>query len=189
LDFFSAEKSAELYASIGLNAILICNRKDAMKCNGFKRCSRKFTSLQERLSSGQCAFWQVRILPLNLKINAGYMAKDPTDYATLDFIPPVLHVSCGQVLMDRQRRIAIVAKKGRTCAHLVRVKSGVLKVTKLTDEELVDGWSESDCPFDRALGYLLELGRHYGMTDTARSALASLARTGREPRQQDFFGE
>ena len=51
------------------------------------------------------------------------MAKDPADYSTVDFIAPALHVTLGQVLMDRQRHIAIVAKKGRNGAHLVRVKA------------------------------------------------------------------
>ena len=68
------------------------------------------------------------------------MAKDPTDRSTVDFIPPALHVTRGQVLMDRQRHIAIVAKKGRTCAYLVRVKSGVLTLTRLSARELVEEW-------------------------------------------------
>lgn len=116
------------------------------------------------------------------------MAKDPTDYSTVDFIEPVLHVTCGQVLMDRQRHIAIVAKKGRTCAHLVRVKSGVLKLTKLSARELVEEWSDADYPFDRAVVRLLDLGKQHGITDAARNALEELTKSGREPVQHSLFG-
>jgi hypothetical protein len=116
------------------------------------------------------------------------MAKDPTDRSTVDFIPPALHVSRGQVLMDRQRHIAIVAKKGRTCAHLVRVKSGVLTLTRLSARELVEEWSDADYPFDHAVAKLLDLGKQHGITDAARLALEELARTGREPTQYQLFG-
>jgi hypothetical protein len=116
------------------------------------------------------------------------MAKDPTDCSTLDFIAPTLHVTCGQVLMDRQRHIAIVAKRGRTSAHLVRVKSGVLKLTKLSAKELVEEWSDADYPFELAVSKLLELGKQHGITDAARLALEGLAKTGREPTQHRLFG-
>jgi hypothetical protein len=116
------------------------------------------------------------------------MAKDPTDCSTVDFIAPALHVTCGQVLMDRQRHIAIVAKRGRTCAHLVRVKSGVLKLTKLTAKELVEEWSDADYPFERAVTKLLDLGKQHGITDAARLALEELVRKGREPTQRRLFG-
>lgn len=115
------------------------------------------------------------------------MAKDPTDCSTLDFIAPALHVTCGQVLMDRQRHIAIVAKKGRTSAHLVRVKSGVLKLSKLTARELVEEWSDAEYPFERAVAKLLDLGKQHGITDAARLALENLVRTGREPTQYQLF--
>jgi hypothetical protein len=115
------------------------------------------------------------------------MAKDLTDCSTLDFIAPALHVTCGQVLMDRQRHIAIVAKKGRTCAHLVQVKSGMLKLTKLTARELVEEWMEADYPFERAVNKLLELGKEHGITDVARLALEELVRSGREPTQYQLF--
>ena len=114
------------------------------------------------------------------------MAKDPTDCSTVDFIAPGLHVTRGQVLIDRQRHIAIVAKSGRTSAHLVRVKSGMLKLTRLTAKELVEEWSDADYPFERAVAKLLELGKQHGITDAAR--LAQLLRTGREPTQQRLFG-
>jgi hypothetical protein len=115
------------------------------------------------------------------------MAKDPTDCSTLDFIAPALHVTCGQVLMDRQRHIAIVAKKGRTSAHLVRVKSGVLKLSKLTARELVEEWSDAEYPFERAVAKLLDLGKQHGITDAARLALENLVKTGREPTQYQLF--
>ncbi|MBU0622464.1 MAG: hypothetical protein KJ795_11510 [Gammaproteobacteria bacterium] len=116
------------------------------------------------------------------------MAKDPTDRSTVDFIAPALHVTCGQVLMDRQRHIAIVAKRGRDCAHLVRVKSGVLRLTRHSAGELVEDWSDADYPFERALSKLLELGKQHGITDAARAALEKLDRTGREPVQHRLFG-
>jgi hypothetical protein len=115
------------------------------------------------------------------------MAKDPTDCSTVDFIAPGLHVTCGQVLMDRQRHIAIVAKKGRTCAHLVHVKSGTLKLTKHTARELVEEWTDAEYPFERAVNKLLELGKEHGITDVARLALEELVRTGREPTQYQLF--
>jgi len=116
------------------------------------------------------------------------MAKDPSDRSTVDFIAPAMHVTCGQVLMDRQRHIAIVAKKGRTCAHLVRVKSGVLKLSKLSARELVEEWKDADYPFERAVIKLLDLGTQHGITDSARIALEKLVRTGREPTQYRLFG-
>jgi hypothetical protein len=116
------------------------------------------------------------------------VAKDPTDCSTVDFIAPAMHVTCGQVLMDRQRHIAIVVKKGRTSAHLVRVKSGMLKLSKLTAGELVEEWSDADYPFERAVAKLLELGKQHGITDAARLALEKLVKTGREPMQHRLFG-
>ena len=115
------------------------------------------------------------------------MAKDPTDYSTLDFIPAELNVTRGQVLVDRQRHIAIVAKKGRTCAHLVQVKSGKLKLTRYTPKELVEQWTDADYPFERALAKLLEHGKQHGITDTARNALEELVLAGREPKQHKLF--
>ncbi len=116
------------------------------------------------------------------------MAKDPTDYSTVDFIAPTLNVTCGQVLMDRQRHIAIVAKKGRDSAYLVRLKSGTLRLTRHTARELVEEWSDADYPFDRALAKLLELGKQHGITEGARNALELLGKSGREPVQQQLFG-
>lgn len=115
------------------------------------------------------------------------MAKDSTDFSTVDFIPAVLNVTRGQVLMDRQRHIAIVAKKGKSSAHLVHVRSGVLKLTRHSAREIVETWSEADYPFDRALAKLLELGRQHGITDAARNALEDLVRAGQEPHQHKLF--
>lgn len=115
------------------------------------------------------------------------MAKDPTDYCTVDFIPPVLNVMRGQVLMDRRRHIAIVAKKGRACAHLVQMKSGMLKLSKYTAQELIEQWVDTDYPFERAIAKLLDHGRQHGITDKARIALEELVKAGREPRQDRLF--
>lgn len=116
------------------------------------------------------------------------MAKDPTDYSTIDFVPPELNVTRGQVLMDRQRHIAIVAKKGKSSAHLVQLKSGVLKLVRYTASELVEHWSDADYPFDRAVTKLIEMGKQHGITDGARDALDKLMKTGREPEQHKLFG-
>ncbi len=116
------------------------------------------------------------------------MAKDPTDRSTVDFIAPVLHVTCGQVLMDRQRHIAIVVKRGKASAHLVCVKSGMLKLSKLSAKELVEEWADADYPFEQAVDKLLELGKQHGITDAARIALEELLKSGREPVQQRLFG-
>lgn len=90
--------------------------------------------------------------------------------------------------MDRQRHIAIVTKRTAASAHLVRVKSGTLKLTRLTAKELVEEWSDADYPFERAVAKLLELGKQHGITDSARIALEKLLRTGREPKQHSLFG-
>jgi hypothetical protein len=87
----------------------------------------------------------------------------------------------------KTRHIAIVAKKGRTSAHLVRVKSGVLKLSKLTARELVEEWSDAEYPFERAVAKLLDLGKQHGITDAARLALENLVKTGREPTQYQLF--
>ncbi|OGS93370.1 MAG: hypothetical protein A2061_10565 [Gallionellales bacterium GWA2_59_43] len=116
------------------------------------------------------------------------MAKDPTDYSTVDFIAPALHVTRGQVLIDRQHHIAIVAKHGQSSAHLVRVKSGVLRMTRHSAKEIVEEWSDADYPFDLAVSKLLELGRQHGITDAARLALEELSWAGRAPTQHRLFG-
>ena len=116
------------------------------------------------------------------------MAKDPTDFSTRDFIPHELHVTRGQVLMDRNRHIAIVAKKGRDYAHLVQVKSGKLGLARYTAEQLHGRWLEVDYPFERAVAKLVEHGSQHGITDAARKALEDLVDQGREPKQHKLFG-
>jgi hypothetical protein len=115
------------------------------------------------------------------------MAKDPTDYNTVDFISPVMNVACGQVLVSRKRLIAIVAKKGRVYAHLVHLKSGTVKLVKYTAGELVEEWSDTDCNFDRALANLLQLGKRYGISGAAEHALEDLIDTRRKPKQHKLF--
>lgn len=115
------------------------------------------------------------------------MAKDPTDNSTRDFIPHELNVTRGQVLMDRNRHIAIVAKKGRDYAHLVQVKSGKLGLARYTAEQLYGRWLEAEYPFERAVSRLIEHGKQHGMTDAARRALDDLVIKGREPKQNKLF--
>ena len=116
------------------------------------------------------------------------MAKDLTDNSTVDFIVPALDVACGQVLMNRQRHIAIVVKKGKSSAHLVQMKPGKLKMSRCTARELVEKWSDADYPFDRAVAKLLDIGKQHGFTDETRKALEKLVRAGQEPKQHELFG-
>jgi len=117
------------------------------------------------------------------------MAKDPVDFHTMDFLSSAsINITCGQVLMDRHRHIAIVAKKGRTCAYLVQVKSGMLKLTKHATKDIAADWQEADYQYERALDKLIEMGKRKGITDTAQAALDRLLRNGKEPAQQMLFG-
>lgn len=117
------------------------------------------------------------------------MAKDPVDFRTMDFLSSAtVDVTCGQVLMDRQRHIAIVAKKGRTCAYLVQVKSGILKLTKHATKDIAADWLEADYQYERALDKLIDMGRRKGITDAAHAALEKLLKNGREPKQRMLFG-
>jgi|SRR3989338_8837107 len=116
------------------------------------------------------------------------MAKDPVDFRTIDFLSSeTVNITCGQVLMDRQRHIAIVAKKGRTCAYLVRVKSGMLKLTKHATREIAADWLETDYQYERALNKLIEMGSRKGITDAAQKALDKLLKNGKEPVQKILF--
>lgn len=115
------------------------------------------------------------------------MAKDPTDYNTVDFISPVMNVACGQVLVSRKRLIAIVAKKGRVYAHLVHMKSGAVKLVKYAAGELVEEWSDTDYSFDRALAKLQQLGKRNGITGAAENALDDLIDARRRPKQRKLF--
>ena len=117
------------------------------------------------------------------------MAKDPTDFHTLDFLPSTAaNVACGQVLVYHQRHIAIVAKKGLDCAHLIQVKSGTLRMARYPIKEIAGNWLEADYPFDMALDRIIRMGRRNGMTGAARRALEALLKNGREPVQRVLFG-
>lgn len=116
------------------------------------------------------------------------MAKDLVDFHTIDVFSSVsINITCGQVLMDRHRHIAIVAKRGRTCAYLVHVKSGILKLTKHAPRDIASNWLESDYQYERALDKLIEMGHRKGITDAARIALDGLRKNGKEPIQRTLF--
>lgn len=116
------------------------------------------------------------------------MAKDLVDFHTIDILSSAsVNITCGQVLMDRHRHIAIVAKKGKTCAYLVHVKSGILKLTKHATRDIATNWLESDYQYERALDKLIEMGQRKGITDAARVALDRLLKNGKEPIQQMLF--
>lgn len=116
------------------------------------------------------------------------MAKDPVDFHTMDFLASAnVNITCGQVLMDRRRHIAIVAKKGRAFAYLVQVKSGILKLTKHATKDIAADWLEADYQYERALDKLIEMGRRKGITDAARAALEKLLKNGKEPVQRILF--
>lgn len=115
------------------------------------------------------------------------MAKDMTDLATVDFIAPAIDVVCGQVLIDRHRHIAIVVKKGHKTAHMVRVRSGALRLIKCSAEEIVSDWMDAQYPFNEAMAKLLDVGKRQGITDGARVALEKLQQLGKEPTQARLF--
>lgn len=96
-------------------------------------------------------------------------------------------VFCGQVLMDRQRHIAIVAKKDMGSVQLVGVRAGVLRLKKYLIREIEREWVGVDYPFDLAMVKLLAIGRERGITDGARAALQALAVSGKEPKQGALF--
>jgi len=105
-----------------------------------------------------------------------------------DFIKAIPNVLCGQVLMDRQRHFAIVAKKGRTSFHLIRVNSGILKVTKCSPQQIADEWMDAEYPYEKALAHLMDMGRKHGVTETAKALLDELKKNGKEPAQGKLFG-
>jgi len=116
------------------------------------------------------------------------MAKDLVDSHTIDILPSAsINITCGQVLMDRHRHIAIVAKKGRTCAYLIHVKSGILKLTKHAPRDIATNWLESGYQYERALEKFIEMGHQKGITDSARVALDRLRKNGKEPIQRTLF--
>lgn len=83
--------------------------------------------------------------------------------------------------------MAMVVKRGRTSAQLLRVKSGTLKLTTHSAKELVEEWVDADYPFEPALAKLMELGKQHGITEGARQALQALHKAGREPVQNSLF--
>lgn len=115
------------------------------------------------------------------------MAKDMTDLATVDFISPTMDVVCGQVLMDRQRHIAIVVRKGSKFVQLVRVQSGTLRLVRCSAKEIVSDWMDAQYPFNEAMAKLLDVGKRQGITDGARIALEELLQSGKEPTQTRLF--
>ena len=115
------------------------------------------------------------------------MAKDLTDYSTVDFLPAELHVACGQALMNRQQQLAIVIKKDEAQVQLLRVKSGMLRLTLHTAQQLINEWSVAELPGEEALLSLKSMGRQLGATQAARQALERLAKHGREPQQKQLF--
>lgn len=115
------------------------------------------------------------------------MAKDLSDYSTVDFLPAELHVSCGQVLMDRRQQLAIVAKRDAAQVQLVRIHAGMLRLTTHTAQQLVDEWSVAELPCEEALLSLQSLGKQLGATQAAEQALERLAKCGREPQQKQLF--
>lgn len=115
------------------------------------------------------------------------MAKDISDYTTQDFINLTPHILYGQVLMDRQRHIAIVAKKGPSSFHLVGISSGKLKVRKCTARQITDEWMDAEYPYDKALNHLLNMSRREGTPQAAIALLKGLARHGKEPMQGQLF--
>ncbi|HUW24944.1 MAG TPA: hypothetical protein VMW07_00260 [Gallionella sp.] len=110
-----------------------------------------------------------------------------SDYRTHDFINTMPNVVCGQVLMDRQRHIAIVAKKGRTSFHLICVSSGMLRAEKCTPQQITAEWMDAEYPYEKALAHLLDMGRKHGVTDAAKVLLDGLAKHGKEPMQGRLF--
>jgi hypothetical protein len=116
------------------------------------------------------------------------MAKDMTDDSTHDFIQTPPNIVHGQVLMDRHRHFAIVAKTGRTVFHLVCVNSGMLKVKKYSAKQITDEWIDAEYPFEKALDRLQTMGRKHGVTDAAKILLDGLSKSGKEPTQDRLFG-
>jgi hypothetical protein len=115
------------------------------------------------------------------------MAKDFTDYSTHDFINAMPSVVCGQVLMNRQRHYAIVVKKSRAAVHLICVKSGMLKVTRLTLRQITEEWLDAEYPYDKAIVQLQDMARRHGATAAAKNMLEKLLKNGKEPSQVRLF--
>lgn len=81
-----------------------------------------------------------------------------------------------QVLIDRNRRSAIVLRQGHKYVHLVQMDDGELTTSRLTDEELDDrGFKPLDYPLERAVAHFL--AHNGGVSPAARRELASLLET------------
>ncbi len=109
--------------------------------------------------------------------------RDHLDKHTIDFVAPELSQLKGRVVMDKQNRIAIVARRSAKFAHLLCVQPGVLKLTRVSSNRLLAEWMDSDCRFEVAVEKLLNLGKRHGFTDSARAALNELLIDGRAPQQ------
>lgn len=113
--------------------------------------------------------------------------RDHRDKHTIDFVVPDIVLLKGQVLIDRERQIAIVARRSASYAHLVRVQPSLLKLTRISTKQLVADWMDCDYPFEEAVQRLVEMSKRHGITDGARAALDDLLAGGREPRQYSLF--
>jgi hypothetical protein len=79
-----------------------------------------------------------------------------------------------QVIIDRNRRSAIITRQGQKYVHLVQLSEGELTTSRLTDEEL-DGRGFrplAGYPLDRAVN--LYLNHNGGVSDAARRELLNL---------------
>lgn len=78
------------------------------------------------------------------------------------------------VIIDRNRRSAIITRQGHKFVHLVQLTEGELTTSRLTDEELHDRGFQPlpNYPLDRAVG--LYLAHQGGVSDAARRELTNL---------------
>jgi len=110
-----------------------------------------------------------------------------TDLATVDFISPQWMWFAVRCLLIEQRHIAIVVKRGRACAHLVRVRSGSLRLVKCSAKEIVSDWMDAQYPFNEAITKLLDVGKRQGSLMAPGLALEKLLQSGKEPTQARLF--
>lgn len=113
--------------------------------------------------------------------------KDPRDNQTIDFATSEMYIPCGQVLIDRQHHLAIVARKTPKYAQLLHVQSSFLSVSKISSSQLVSEWMDANYPFENAVTILLEHGHRHGITEPARKALESLMADMKRPVQYSLF--
>jgi hypothetical protein len=85
------------------------------------------------------------------------------------------------VVMDAQRRIAlVVGRSGKRC-QVLRLASGTLRLEKLDDAQLWREFREFSYPLPAAVARFQQHGALHGMTKAARTALDQLAEA---PEQQ-----